>query len=185
MKSSFANYFAFARALGSVLRAALFSFLVTLPGFQAQAGPIVFDANQASGTERLSALTQVEFLLDDGAGRVAAKSSTLTFCGRWIFKDGKKEKFFKTWQLDGSNVMENGKAIGSYYDGNFMIESHAGNGDFESIEVSRYQEKFFEFHYHHPKTGFADGDGWIVKKASDGLTEACSASNSQIEFTNK
>lgn len=132
----------------------------------ARAGVMYFDASMASGTEKMASVRKVEFLFDQGA-------ETLRLCGAWIFADGQRMKFEQTWALAGSSVLQDGKSIGSYSDGNFLVEDGAGGGKHQSIEVSRENESFFEYHYHHPDLGFVDGDGWIVKQPSAELIRSC------------
>lgn len=132
----------------------------------ARAGVMYFDASLAAGTDKMAQVKKVEFLFDEGG-------KTLRLCGAWIFADGRRTKFEQTWELAGSSVQKDGKSIGSFFEGNFLIEENVGGGKHQSIEVSRENETFFEYHYHHPELGFVDGDGWIVEKPSDELARSC------------
>lgn len=132
----------------------------------ARAGVMYFDASLAAGTDKMSDVKKVEFLFD-------SDDSSLRLCGAWIFADGQRMKFEQTWELAGSSVLKNGKGIGSYHDGNFLIEENVGGSKHQAIEVTRENETFFEYHYHHPDLGFVDGDGWIVEKPSDELVRSC------------
>lgn len=129
-----------------------------------EASPLYFEASQLSGTEKMKNVEKAEFLFDESENEVR-------HCGFWEFRDGSKQKFEMIWSLDGSVVKKNGKPLGSYYDGNIMLEEVLDKS--LSLEVSRFNETFFEYHFHQSDLGFVDGDGWLKATPSDGLKEAC------------
>jgi hypothetical protein len=130
------------------------------------ASTLYFDASQAAGTERMAGVDKVQFLFTDNA-------DSLRLCGIWIFAGGRTRKFEQHWELAGSDVRRGGKSLGSYFEGNFLAEEEVAPGKFQSLEVSRAYEKFFEYRFHHPELGFVDADGWITETPTAELTAAC------------
>lgn len=132
----------------------------------AEASTLYFDMSQASGTEQLSNVAKGEFLFTEDEGK-------LRHCGYWQMHDGSRKKFEHQWSMDGSAVKRGTKVLGSYFDGNLMLEEILTGNQALSLEVTRFNETFFEYHFHLPSLGFVDGDGWVVTAPSASLAAIC------------
>jgi|GEM_PF-5123510 len=143
--------------------------LCSLGSFARSAQTYFFDGSQASGTEKLGNLSKVEFVIIDSG-------SKLRMCGLWELSGEQKLGFNHLWDLKDSEVWSSGKNIGSFFNGNFLIEQVLGPGRFLSIDITRFDETFFEFSFHDPALGFADADGWIRETGSDELKQNCEGS---------
>ena len=130
------------------------------------ASPIYFQGSQAFGTESMANVKATEFLFSQN-------TDSLKLCGFWAFADGTKTKFEYQWQMNGSDIRKGEKSIGSYNDGNFLIEEALSNQEILSLEVTRQGPRYFEYHFHLPKMGFVDADGWIQDHGSPALIELC------------
>lgn len=147
----------------------LLTSLCSLVSFGRSTKSYFFDGSQAEGTEKLANLSKVEFVLIDSG-------SSLRMCGLWELSGGQKQSFNHQWELQDSEVWSSGKNIGSFFEGNFRIEQALGPGRFLAMDITRFNETFFEFSYHDPAVGFADADGWIRETGSDDLKQNCGGS---------
>ena len=130
------------------------------------AATLFFDASELFGTEKMANIQKAEFLFEDSG-------SQLRQCGYWKFADGAIRRFEYLWELEGSHVKKNGKTIGSYYDGNILVEEAIDTQGLRAMEISRMNETFFEIRANIVNQGFVDGDGWLKSSASDRLKTLC------------
>lgn len=128
--------------------------------------PLFLKADSVQGTEGLSDVISAEFLFE-------TNENSVRLCGFWLTDDGYELPFEHRWDLEGSNLVSQGKVVGSYANGNIFVSDRLKDGSLMVFDVSRSHETFFELSYSQERFGNTDGDGWFQQSPSPALEGLC------------